>query len=461
MKSKNVWKLFVVLIALALVAAACSDDAGETTTTAEAAEETTTSAAAAEETTTTSEAVEELSGEVEVVWVRGSDHPEGQALLEVLDAFTAATGVTVNYTGLGDDLPTIVSTRVEGGDPPDVAMLPQPGLLTDFATLGALEPVSDEVEANLDANFAPVWKDLATRDGVTYGVYFKAGNKSLMWYNTDVIEDLDITLPETWEELQTVSQTLVDNGLVPMSVAGADGWTLSDWFENIFVRTAGQEAYEQLVNHEIPWTDPSVKTAFEAMGEVIGNPDFVNGGLDGALQIGFVAAIVNAFGDPSQAVLMYGPGDVGALAAEEAGAVPGETMSFFAFPSIDGSPDAVLGGGDVAVAMTDNPNAQALLEFLSTPEAAEIWVPLGGFTSPNQNVDLSLYPDELSRLTAEGLVNAKIFVFDLSDLVPSAFGSTTGAGIWGNIQTWLEDPSNVDAVLEQLEAEAEAAQPMG
>jgi alpha-glucoside transport system substrate-binding protein len=103
----------------------------------------------------------------------------------------------------------------------------------------------------------------------------------------------------------------------------------------------------------------------------------------------------------------------------------------------------------------------ALLEFLSTPEAAEIWVPLGGFTSPNQNVDLSLYPDELSRLTAEGLVNAEIFVFDLSDLVPSAFGSTTGAGIWGNIQTWLEDPSNVDAVLEQLEAEAEAAQPMG
>jgi alpha-glucoside transport system substrate-binding protein len=459
MRSKRLWKVAALLLAFALLAAACGGTEDTTTTTAAGGEATTTTAAAGGEETTTTEAA--LSGEVEVVWVRGEDHPEGQALLQVLDAFEQQTGVTVNYQGLGDDLPTIVSTRVEGGDPPDVAILPQPGLLTDFAAKGALVPADQAVVDNLDANFAPVWKELATRDGTTYGVYFKAGNKSLVWYNTDIVDDLGITLPETWDDLVAVSQTLVDNGITPMSVAGADGWTLSDWFENAYVRVAGQEKYEQLTNHEIPWTDPTVKTTFEKLAEVIGNPDFINGGLDGALQTGFVAAIVNAFGADEQAAMMYGPGDLGSIAADEAGATPGESMKFFAFPSIEGSPGAVLGGGDVAVAMTDNPNAQALLEFLSTPEAAEVWIPLGGFTSPNQNADLSLYPDELSRTAADQVVNAQLFVFDLSDLVPSAFGSTTGAGIWGNLQTWLEDPANIDAVLAQLEAEAEAAQPMG
>ena len=455
MNSRRSGKLFGLLLALALVAAACGTSEDTTTTTAAAAPATTTTAAA-QETTTTAE--EGLSGSVEVVWVRATDHPEGAALVQVLDAFTAATGVTVDYQGLGDDLPTILSTRVAGGDPPDVAILPQPGLLTDLVALDALFPVSDEVIASLDADFAPVWKDLATRDGTTYGVYFKGSNKSLVFYDVAVFDELAITLPTTWDELIAVSQTLVDNGLAPMAVAGADGWTLSDWFENVFVRTAGPDAYAQLIAREIPWTDPAVETAFTTMEEIIGNDDFVSGGLDGALQLGFVAAIVATFGDPPEAVMMSGPGDVAAIAGAETGAAVGTDLSFFAFPSIGGSPAAVLGGGDVAVALTDSANAQALLAFLASPQAGEVWAPLGGFASPNKKVDLSLYPDELSRLAADGVANAEVFVFDLSDSVPSAFGATTGSGIWGNLQTWLEDPSDLAAVLAALEAEAEAAE---
>ncbi len=453
MSSKRLVKLFGLLLALALVAAACGTSDDTTTTTAAAAPATTTTAAA-QETTTTAE--EGLSGSVEVMWIRGTDTPEGAALVQVLDAFTAKTGVTVDYQGVGDDLPTILSTRVAGGDPPDVAILGQPGLLTDLVALDALVPVSDEVVASLDADFAPVWKELATRDGTTYGVYFKGDNKSLVFYDVAVFDDLGITPPTTWDDLIAVSQTLVDNGLAPMSVAGADGWTLSDWFENVYVRTAGQEAYEQLIRHEIAWTDASVETAFLAMEEIIGNDDFVAGGRDGALQKGFVDAIVATFGDPPEAVMMSGGAVVAALAGEEAGA-EATNVGFFAFPSIDGSPGAVLGSGDVAVALTDSANAQALLAFLATPDAGEVWAPLGGFASPNKAVDLSLYPDELSRLAADGLANAQIFVFDLSDSVPSAFGGTTGAGIWGGIQTWLENPANLADVLAQLEAEAEAA----
>jgi ABC-type glycerol-3-phosphate transport system substrate-binding protein len=417
---------------LALVAVACGDDDGATTTAPAG------------------------GGEIEVAWIRGADHPEGQALLEVLAQFTAETGIQVNYQGLGDDLPTIVSTRVSGGDPPDVVIVAQPGLLRDLVARDAVIPVSDTVVQNMTANFAPVWSALATVDGTLYGVYFKAGNKSLVFYDVKVFEDLSITPPTTWDEWIEVSQTLTDSGYTALAVAGADGWTLSDWFENVYVRTAGQEKYEQLTNHEIPWTDQSVVDALAVLEELIGNPAFVAGGRDGALQTGFVASITTVFAS-NEAVMVEGPGDIAAIANEEAGAEVGTDLNFFPFPSIDGSPAAVLGGGDVALALTDNPGAMALLEFLTTAEGVESWVAAGGFTSPNQNVDLALYPDDLSRAVAEALVNAEVFVFDLSDLVPSAFGGTAGAGIWGGLQNWLQDPANVEAVLAAIEAEAEAA----
>jgi ABC-type glycerol-3-phosphate transport system substrate-binding protein len=335
-------------------------------------------------------------------------------------------------------------------------VLAQPGLLKDLVTLDAVTPVSQAVIDGMAANFAPVWSDLATVDGTLYGVYFKAGNKSLVFYDVAVFADLAITPPTTWDEWIAVSQTLEDNGYTALAIAGADGWTLSDWFENVYVRTAGPELYAQLTNHEIPWTDQSVVDALAVMAELVASPDFVAGGRDGALQTGFVASITAVFAT-GDAVMVEGPGDIAAIAKEEAEAEVGTDLDFFPFPSIDGSPPSVLGGGDVAVALTDNPGAMALLEFLTTPEGVESWAAAGGFTSPNQNLDLSLYPDDLSRAVAEGLVNAEVFVFDLSDLVPSAFGGTAGTGIWGGLQNWLQNPDNVAAVLGQIEAEAEAA----
>jgi ABC-type glycerol-3-phosphate transport system substrate-binding protein len=429
MRLVRVIALFAVF---ALVAAACGDDDGGTTSPTG-------------------------GGEIEVMWIRGADHPEGQAFIEVLDAFTEATGIQVNYNGVGDELPTILSTRVSGGDPPDVAVLAQPGLLKDLVSRGAAQPVSQTVQGNMTANYAQVWADLATVDGTLYGVYFKAGNKSLVFYDVHVFEDLSITPPTTWDEWIAVSQTLTDNGFTALAVAGADGWTLSDWFENAYVRTAGQENYDSLTNHGIPWTDQSVKDALAVLEELIANPEFVAGGRDGALTTGFVQSITTVFAT-GEAVMVEGPGDIAGIAKEEAGAEVGTDLDFFPFPSIDGSPPAVLGGGDVAVALTDNPGAMALLEYLSSLEGGQTVVATGSFTSPNKNVDLSLYADELTRSIAEGLVNAEIFVFDLSDLVPAAFGGTAGAGIWGGLQNWLQNPDNVDAVLQQMEAEAAAAQ---
>ncbi len=393
-------------------------------------------------------------GSVVVMAKWGLETSEGPSFLKVLRAFEDKTGIKVTYIGVGDQLPTVLSTQVAGGAPPDVAILPQPGLLRDLAAIGALVPIGDVVGDEMDANFAPVWTELGSADGVLYGVFFKGSNKATVWYDVNVFAANGVVPPTTWDEWVAISNTLLDAGITPISVAGADGWTLSDWFENVYVRTAGPEKYDQLTNHEIPWTDQSVKDAFATMALLLGVDDFLVGGAAGALQTGFVDSVKQVFSDAPAAPMVYEADFVAGVILGETNCAAGTCFNFFDFPSIGGSPPAVIGGGDVAVVLKRSPEALALLEYLATPEAGAIWAGLGGFSSPNQNVDLSVYPDDITRAAAASLANAVVFRFDMSDLVQSCFGGTAGSGIWGGLQDWLEDPSDIDGVTAQLEADA-------
>lgn len=433
MKAKSkLLRVFALVAALTLVVTACGDSGGSDDTSTE-------------------------GGTVTVMAKWGEGGGEGDAFVQVLDAFTAATGIEVVYNGVGDELPTILSTQVENNDPPDVAILPQPGLLKDLAARGALKSIEEAAGDELDASFAGVWRELGSVDGTLYGVFFKGSNKSTVWYDVNVFTDNGITPPTTWDEWLAASDTLVAAGVTPVAVGGADGWTLSDWFENVYLRTAGPELYDQLTNHEIPWTHDSVKEAFEVMGQLIGVDENVARGTDGALQVGFGDSVKLVFGDAPEAAIVFEGDFVGGVIASETSAQAGTDFDFFDFPSIDGSPPSVVGGGDVAVVLTDNPAAMRLVEYLATAEAGEIWAALGGFSSPNRDVDVSVYPDDIARKAAEALANAEQFRFDLSDLVPAALGGTAGSGIWGGLQDWLGN-GDIDAALQSIEADAQAAQ---
>lgn len=449
-------KFFAIFLALAMVAVACGGDGDDTTTTPVA--DTTPDATTTTAGTTPVTIPEAEPGEIVVMAKWGASGGEGAAFLQVLDAFTAETGIDVNFVGVGDQLPTILSTQVAGGQPPDVGILPQSGLLNDLVTIGALIPIEAAAGDEMDANFSPAWRELGSVDGTLYGVFFKVANKSTVWYDVNAFSDNGISPPTTWDEWITVSGDLLDAGVTPVAVGGADGWTLSDWFENIYLRTAGPEKYDQLSRHEIPWTDQSVVDAFETMGEIIGNDDFVARGLSGALQVGFGDSVKLVFGDSPEAAVVYEADFVEGVILNETSAQPGTDFDFFAFPSIGGSdPGYTLTGGDVAVVLKDNPEAMALVEYLATAEAAEVWAALGGFSSANKNVDPSIYATDLGRRAVEGMVNATAVRYDMGDIMPSAFGSTGGSGFWGGLQDWLGNPSDLDNVLATMEAEAAAA----
>ena len=441
MRPRFGWRtLLSVGAALSLLAAACGDDGAAPPPAGDG-----------------DGAAQDLAGErVEAVAVWGD--VEQQRFEAVLQRFEENTGADVTYISTGGQgIDTVVGTRIEGGNPPDVAILPNPGLLVDFAEQGALQPLDDVAGPVVDENYATVWRELATVDGTLYGVWFKAANKSTVWYNVNTFSDAGVEPAADWDALQSTAQTISDFGVTPISVGGADGWTLTDWFENVYLRTAGPEMYDQLANHEIPWTDQSVVDALNTLAEILGNTDWIAGGSSGALQTGFVDSVTQVYTDPPQAAIVYEGDFVAGVITGETEAQLGADADFFDFPSIDGSPPAVVGGGDVAVLLRDSPGGRGLIEFLATPEAAEVWAAEGGFTSPNQNVDPAVYPDDITRRSAEALVAAETFRFDLSDLQPAEFGGTAGQGLFGLLQEWLRDTGNVEGITQQLEDQAARA----
>jgi len=396
----------------------------------------------------------DLSGQtVRVAGVWSGD--EQAAFTTVLNEFASLTGANVEFFSTGNDIATVVGTQLEGGSPPDVAMLPQPGLLVEFANRGALVSIEDSVGDLVDEYYADSWRDLGSVDGELYGVWFKAANKSLLWYNADILEAAGVEPPTTWEEFVEAAQTVYDSGVTPVAVAGGDGWTLTDWFENVYLRSAGPEMYDQLTNHEISWTDESVKQALEYLAQ-IWQHEWLANGLQGTLEAGFPVATVQPFLDNPTAAFAYGADFSAGVIEADTNAELGTTARFVPFPSVAGSGPAVVGGGDVAVLFTENPAAVELMRYLATPEAAEVWAALGGYTSPNQGVDVSVYPDEVLQQSATALQEAEVFRFDMSDLQPAAFGGTSGQGMWGLLVEFLQS-HDVDGVAFQLESEASQA----
>jgi len=398
---------------------------------------------------------EGVSGNVAIMGVWTGD--EQAAFEAVLDGFTEINpDVTVNYNPAGDQLPTVLATAVEGGNPPDIATLPQPGLMRDFAGRGELQPI-DFAADQIGENFSESWVELGTVDGTLYGLFYKGANKSTIWYNVGAFEGAGVEPPETWDALLEAAGTLQAYGVPAYSIGGADGWTLTDLFENIYLRTAGPDLYDQLSSHEIPWTHESVITALEEMAKIVGDTENIAGGTQSALQTDFPTSVTRVFADPPEAAMVIEGDFVGGVVTESTNAEPETGFNVFPFPSVNDSAPAVMGGGDAVVLFTENEAAQALIEYLATPEAAELWAEQGGFSSPNQNLDPEIYPDEITRTTASALAEAEVFRFDLSDLQPAAFGGTVGQGLFKLFQDFLRNPDDAQGIAQQMEQAAARA----
>ncbi|MFD4586679.1 ABC transporter substrate-binding protein [Streptomyces sp. NPDC058423] len=392
--------------------------------------------------------------EVAAVWTG----PEQENFTKVLKEFEKRTGATVTFVPAQDPIVNFLGTKIAGGSPPDVAMLPQVGAIKQAVDQKWAKPLGPEAKAQLAKNYAKGWQDLGSVDGTPYGVYFKAANKSLVWYNNAVFENAGASVPKTWKDFLTTAETISASGVTPVSVGGADGWTLTDWFENVYLSQAGPEKYDQLARHEIKWTDPSVAQALTTLGELFGKPELIAGGANGALQTEFPKSVTQTFtgGDQPKAAMVF-EGDFVTVNIAQTDAKIGTDAKVFPFPAVGGQPPVVT-GGDAAVALKDTKGAQALLTFLASPDAARIWAGAGGFISPNKSLDAAAYPNDVQRDIAKALIAAgDDFRFDMSDQMPQSFGGTPGKGEWKALQDFLKNPEDVAGTQARLEADAAKA----
>jgi alpha-glucoside transport system substrate-binding protein len=418
-----------LVLALAVVAAGCGgdDDGGGGTV----------------------EGSEDVSGSISLmgIWVGA----EQEAIEGVLDGFREAyPNVEVEYLPAGDELVTRLATALEGGNPPDLATVAQPGTIADFAEAGDIQSLEFARETAVE-NLGEDVVNTGSVDGTLYGIYVKAINKSTVWYNVAAFEEAGVEPPETWDDFLAAAETVGASGLPAYSLAGADGWTITDLFENVYIRTAGADMYDQLARHEIPWTDQSVKDALTQMAEIYSDTDNIAGGREAALQTDNAGSISKVLTDEPEAAMVI-EGDFVPTAVETT-LEPETGYNVFTFPAIDDSPTAVIGAGDFVSMFRDSPAAQALVEYLASEEAGQQWAERG-IATPNRNVDTGLYPNELVRTTAGAVGEAEIFRFDLSDLQPSEFGGTVGQGLFKLFQDFLANPEDVDGITEQMEAAA-------
>ncbi|HEV8687934.1 MAG TPA: extracellular solute-binding protein [Gaiellaceae bacterium] len=411
-------------VSLAVVAAACGGGGGET---------------------------KKGTGTVSVLSLWGGS--EQEAFQKVLTAFTQETGIKTKYESARDFLP-VIRSRIAAGNPPMVAIIPRPGIVTDLANEGSLISLEDLGldPDKINANYSKAWTDLTTVDGTAYGVVAKANSKSVIWYRPD---DPKVQPVKTWDELIALTDKLKSDPLKPWTIGAKDSWNLTDFFENIYARSAGPDKYKQLFGGDLSFDDQSVKDALKMMTDVLNNQTLV-GGVDGALGTTFVDAIGQEFSTNPKAHLFAEGGFVGGITLSDVNPKrkPGKDMDFFEWPTIDeanGNP--LVGGGDITAAFVNNEDVAKLIEYLSSPEAGKIWVSTGAIVSPNKGVAADAYPNPLVRKEADQVKNAEVFVFDGSDLLPGALGDD-----WGTLlQSVLKSPSKADKELTSFQTQAKDA----
>jgi alpha-glucoside transport system substrate-binding protein len=395
---------------------------------------------------------QQIGGSVSVLATWGGD--EQASFMAMVKPFEDATGVKIDYTGTRD-LNAVLTTRVQGGNPPDLAGLPGPGQMAQFAQQGKLIDLSTVLDMSTYNNqYTKTWTDLGTANGILAGIFIKASVKGLIWYDPKVWQQNNYQIPATWDDMMNLSKQIADAGNTPWCVAlesgAASGWPGTDWLEDIVLRQSGADTYQQWYQGKIKWTSPEIKQAWQTWGQIVADPKMVFGGANKMLTTNFGNVGDPLFTNPPGCYLVHQASFITSFFQQNTPNIqPVQDFDFFGFPPFDTSkPQSTEMAGDLFGMFNDTPQARALIKYLVTPEAQAIWVQRGGAISPNKDVPLSMYPDPLSKKAAQILTGSQVAVFDASDQMPEAMNNA----FWQAILNYVQDPTSLDSVLQNLDS---------
>lgn len=368
--------------------------------------------------------------------------------------FEKCTGATIKYEG-SRSFEKQLPIRLKAGNAPDIAYIPQPGLLATLVkdNPGKVFPAGELANTNVDTYYEASWKGYGSVDGKFYAVPVGANVKSFVWYSPKAFADKGYVVPTTWDEMMTLTQKIAtDNAgtdvkpwCAGIESGDATGWPATDWVEDLMLRVNGGDVYDQWVNHTIPFNDPKVVAAIDKVGTVLKDPNYVNGGFGNVKTIAttsFTEAGAPILGDAPECYMHRQASFY--QANWEKGTKVGEDGDVWAFylPSLTADSKPVLGGGEFAAAFSDRPEVQAFQAYLASPEwsnAKAIATPQGGWLSANKKLDVNNLAQPVDKLSYTILTDEKaVFRFDASDLMPGAVGA---GSFWTGMTDWINGKS--------------------
>lgn len=386
--------------------------------------------------------------------------PEAETQEASYDPFEECTGVTVEYEG-SREMEAQLPVRVQAGNPPDIAILPQPGLLNTLVTeYDAVLPAPESVEANVDEFWAEDWKGYGTVDGTFYAAPLGSNVKSFVWYSPSMFADAGYEIPETWDDMLELTATIAEGneGATRPWCAGvesgdATGWAGTDWIEDAVLRSAGPEVYDQWVSHDIPFNDPQIVEAFDTAGEILKNPDYVNGGLGGVDSIATASWTDAGYPILDGNCWMHRAANFYATQWPEGTEVgpEGDVYAFY-LPALTTDEKPTLVAGEFIAAFADRPEVEAFQTYLSSADwanAKAVATPAGGWVSANNGLDLDNLASDFDKLSGEILADeATVARFDGSDLMPAAVGTDS---FWSGMTEWFASDRSTEQVTGDIE----------
>jgi len=392
---------------------------------------------------------------IEVMYAFTTDQETG--FKDEVNAWAKQNDITVKFTQ-SSDFNSLINTRVQGNDAPDVAMFPQPGIMKDFADQGLLADLSDVVDSGDLDKIIPGALDTGQVDGTQYAIPMSINVKSIVFYPKKAAEAAGLTTPPTtFEELQALSSKIAATGTTPwcfgIESGPATGWPATDWVENLMLINNGSDVYNQWVNHEIPFNDPKVLDVLDQMDKLLLADGMTNGGRQSIASNNFNTAANPMFDNPP-GCYMYRQGNFVAKAGGFPDAVLADldnTVGVFPMPGKTAEDKPVLGGGDLAgIFSKDNESAKKLLQFLASSDyGTNGYADTGAWISPRTDFDVSQYPSEVLGSIASIAYNSTEFVFDGSDQMPGEVGS---GSFWKEMTAWISGQEDPKTAADNIEA---------
>jgi len=384
------------------------------------------------------------------------DQPVQDGLKKALEAKlkTENPDIKIDWQRI-ETINQLIITRIQAGDTPDIALIPQPGVVQQMVQLAAAKPLDDIVDmSSLESSMLPGSLDAGKVNDQLYGLLVSANVKGLVFYDKKEWDEKGYPIPESIPELEQLTDQIKADGNTPWCMgiqdpAAASGWPATDWFETLFMKYFGVDAYNQWLTHEIPFDSDQVKQVAGEFDKLLFTTGNTLGGRSAIASTNWQTVGSAMFDNPPKCWMQMQGSFITGFYPKSVGSDLDANVGVFGFPpAVAGGDNPVEGGGDLLTVLNDTPQVQQVVKAMSETDIGNDAAPVSSFISPHKDFDVSLYPNDFTRSVAKVASDASAFLFDGSDQMPAAVGSGT---FWSEITAWVGDQEDLDTALKNID----------